>query len=180
MDILFIDTDMVKLVRNKLNWLLFSFIILIGNGCSDYNMDQSFYQDVLGVNIIPQKKVLQYDEESAHNEGFSLEIIQWEVDGELDLKKGFPVEDDYRKGWLISQWKEVSIVDTLPDFDLIFKYHLDKPYLQEKIADAYKALLSSGNYYSYFYKKNSDYIDAVNLYILDVHKRLLYVFYVVV
>lgn len=176
----FIDMVMVKSVQNNaIGFLLILSVLLIGNSCSDQNMDNAFYRNVLGVNIIPEEKVIQYDEESARNEGYSLEVVRWHALGKLDFKEGFPIVDDYRKDWSISKWQETSATIS-EDFDPIFKHFIEKEDVKNRVNDARKSLMSEGNYYCYFYKKKGDYVDAVNLYILDTQAKLLYVFYVVV
>jgi len=176
----FIDMVMVKSAQNnKIGFLFVLFILLIGNGCSDQNMDNTFYQNVLGVNLVPEEKVMQYDEESARNEGYSLEVIRWHALGKLNFKEGFPITDDYRKGWSISGWQETAVAIN-EDFDPIFKHFINKEDVRNRVNEARKLLMSTGNYYCYFFKKKGDYVDAVNLYILDTQTKLLYVFYVVV
>ena len=177
-DMKFIDMVMVRLKPNSVCSVLILILLFIESGCTSQRMEKNFYQDVLGVNAIPEKQVFVYDEESANNDGFSFEIIRVNLD-DPKFTKGYPVSDEFRKGMQISKWQKTPAL-TVKDFDIIFKYHIDNPNVGQKIKEAQKALMSEGSFYCYFFKKESEYVESIDLYILDVKNKLLYNFNVVV
>ncbi|KKO89213.1 hypothetical protein AAW12_24130 [Sphingobacterium sp. Ag1] len=164
---------MGKLKRIKVDLILI--LLILASGCTSRRMEDDFYKDVLGVNITPKEQIFLYNEESANNDGFSLEIVRFNLNGEIHFATGFSKIDKYRKNMQISKWQKTPKL-LVEDFDLIFKYNIDRPDVRQKINDAYKVLKSNDNFYSYFYKKESDHVYSVDLYILDVERKLLYNF----
>lgn len=164
--------EKLKLRKNRIFTLLISLLVLVG--CSPQNMDAKFYEEYLGINILPNKKTFSYQEESAQSEGFSFDIIEYKVDGKLDLKKGYPKKDKYKQNWQVSEWKETPILDN-KDFDIVLKYSIDNKNTKLKIDEIKSILEKRGNYYCYYYKKSSDYIEAIDLYIINSEAKILYV-----
>ncbi|WP_437922096.1 hypothetical protein [Sphingobacterium sp. LRF_L2] len=170
---------MEKLKPNSIYSVFIILLLFIENGCTSRRMEKDFYQNVLGVNAIPEKQVFLYSEESANNDGFSFEIIRVNLDDDLKFSQNYPISDEFRKGMQISKWQKTPAL-TMKDFDIIFKYHLDKPKVSQKIKEAQKVLMSEGSFYCYFFRKESEYVESIDLYILDVKNKLIYNFNVVI
>jgi len=168
------EMEKLKLRKNRLFSLLASLVILMG--CSPQTMDAEFYKHYLGVDILPLKEVFSYKEESAPGEGFSYTIIQYKNEGKLDFKKGYPIKDEYKQNWKVSEWKETPAIDNEKDFDIIFKYSINDKKIRTKIDEIKDIMKKKGNYYCYYYKKSSDYVESINLYIIDVEAKTLHVF----
>ena len=167
---------MERLKRNN-NIALFIASILVLLGCSSQSMDDKFYKNYLGINVLPEKQVFFYKEESAQNEEFSFEVIKYSTEGKLEIKKGYPIKDEYKQKWKIAEWQETLINDNVEkDFDIVFKYSIENKDVKTKLDSLKEIIQKKGNYYCYYYKKSSDYVEAISLYVIDTQENELYIF----
>lgn len=166
---------MEKLKLRKSKFLLLLGLCVLFGCSSPQSMSSKFYEEYLGVNILPDKKVFFYKEESAQDEGFSYEIVKYKIDGKLVLKKNYPIKDEYKQKWNVSEWKETPVINDT-DFDIIFRYSLENKEIKAKINNVKNILYNKGNYYCYYYKKSSDYVEAISLYVIDDKTKTLHIF----
>ena len=83
---------MARALSNRSKFGLFLLIFFIEGCLSSSKSSNTFYEDVLGINIEFKKQEYFYKEAGAPNEGFSFEIQSFsEKKGNLFLGEGYPL-----------------------------------------------------------------------------------------
>ncbi|WP_143392704.1 hypothetical protein [Flavobacterium psychrophilum] len=152
--------------------------ILILSSCSS-KINQHFIKETLGLNIRLKEKALSWHEDyTTQGEGFSMDVYSFENDKDLNglapLNQGYPISYELRKDWNISTWSNTPF-DNEDVLDLLLNYKIDNKEVKLEINRIEKIIKTQNNYISYYYKENKGYIYSVDLYILDMEHKKLYI-----
>lgn len=161
---------------NKVFKIIFLSLFFISS-CTPPNLDKEFYENTLGVNIVPQKRIYFYSEESARSEGFSFEIIKYEQEEQLKIDFNYPIHFNMESNWFIKKWTNEVVLD-YNVFDPIFSYSVKNINLLQH-RQRLKELLASGEYFYSYYFLNSGGGDSigVDLYLIDSKEKQVYSVY---
>ena len=155
---------------------LFFVICLILFSCAS-TVNQNYFSNTLGLNVKIQKKV--FDSSDAINpqgEGYSIEALTFKNEEKESLfidKANYPKPSEVRKNWKISSWQNAPLANK-DVLELLFKYRMENEAMKEQIQKIKEVLNSSDNYFSYFYKDHKGYIYAVDICIVDVKNKKIY------
>ena len=163
-------------LANRFLISLFLMIIFM-LGCSHPNMSEDFYKNTLGVNIVPQKSIYFFDEESARSEGFTFETVKYDLKDSLKINTKYPILYEEVNNWSINKWTNRPI-ENIKLLDPIFMYNIKDKELLKKL-NQIKALLVKGGYYYCFYYLNPDGGEniGIDFYLIDDKNKQVYCIY---
>lgn len=166
-----------KLKRHRIKFLfgMVAVCFLITN-CASVS-DHNYFDKTLGLNIALGKKI--FDSSDAINpqgEGFSIESYHFKLKaGKYVFKDKFsyPKPHEWRVGWKISQWENAPLKNE--DIQaLLFKYLIEDSAMKAQLGKIKNALNSTNNYLSYYYKDNDGEIYAVDICVVDIENKIVY------
>lgn len=161
-------------LQNSLFYILL--ILIIIQSCTSKNTDNNFYNNTLGLNVNVQKQEYSFREESTQNEGFSFDIVSFFLKGK-DILNGsnYPKNYEFREDWNISKWKQTPFFDKEGVLDLLFKYDIKNEELKSHIENFKKLIENEGNYFSYYYESEGNYVYSIEFYLIDVKNNQIFI-----
>ncbi|MGQ2982035.1 hypothetical protein [Flavobacterium sp.] len=159
------------------NKVLFCITFLVVISCTT-NSQQSFSLDSLGLEIIIKEKVFDWEDfHSPRGEGYTLEVYTFEKNENFEEKllksQSYPLSNDLRKNWQIRHWK-ANEVDNKYVLELLFNYKINDDEAKKEINNL-ERIVDNGDYVvAYYYKGFDDYIDSIDLFLLDFKNNKLY------
>ncbi|PQL93775.1 hypothetical protein [Apibacter adventoris] len=159
------------------NWILVLGILIL-SGCSSMVLDNTFCENILGLDISINKELYKYEEDGVRGKGvLFIEYLFNKKHNNLFIdKKDYPHSYDIRKDWQLSQWEEVSLIDKRV-FKLIGEYNIVDEKFRQYISIINDLILSENNLVSYYYKERNGYFYAIEMYLIDVSNNKLYFLY---
>lgn len=166
----------VELANKKLKNLFFFFTMFLYT-CSPPTLNRDFYENTLGVNIVPQKRIYFFSEESTRSEGFIFEIVKYEQKESLRIDDNRPLPYKEVSKWSIKKWNNQAVKD-LRDFDPIFTYDIRDEQLLCYLKRVKELLIRGGDYYCYYYLDPDGTGNiGVDLYLIDSKEKQIYCIY---
>ncbi len=165
-----------ELVKHS-NLLLMYVLIYIALASCASVVDHKYFDNTLGLNVKVQKK--SFDSSDAINsqgEGFSIQTYTFEDNGKEGLfidKITYPKTYEERKGWKILQWQNTPLKNE-DVLGLLFKYDIKDVEMKDQLTKIEEALKSTDNYFSYYYKDYHGEIYSVDICIVDVKNKKIY------
>ena len=158
-------------------FILILFMSTLILGCDHPNISVDFYKNTLGVNIVPQNSVYFFNEESARSEGFTFEIVRYNLKDSLKIDAKYPIPYDEVNNWSINKWTNKPI-ENIKLLDPIFIYNIKDKEALKKLNQV-KELLIKGGYYYCFYYLNPDGGGniGIDFYLIDDKSKQVYCIY---
>lgn len=161
-----------QIKKNNFIFLITSLILL--NSCSS-NLSQKKLTSQLGVNAKLEKNIYYWSTgDDLQGEGFEICLNNLKITDSVLININYPIADLDKEGWLISTWKSTPV--DLDNFDLIFDYNIKNEAVKKNILEIEKSLKDKNNYYSYYYNyaKNTDVVIGIDLYVINLKKKIIY------
>jgi hypothetical protein len=163
----------LKKQRSKFLFCIISFVLA---GCSS-TTNQEYFNKTMGLNIEIKKKIFNSEDSiSPQGEGFSMEIITFnkkETDSLFVNNDSYPKSYDLRSDWKISKWQKTPIVNK-DVFELLFNYDINDTAIKKELANLKHLMSSNDNYISYYFKESDGNIYAIDICVLDIKNKKIY------
>lgn len=152
----------------------FIFILFIF-GCTNRNINSTYYRQVLGLKINIEKNKYIFEESAGNNEGFFLSIDSFSIkEKSIFIDEKFPKLTEERKNWDISKWSKSPLLNYENNLEVLLKYDITNDSLKSKISEFINLVKGNKSYFSYYYKKQGESIYSIEFYLIDLEKNLLY------
>lgn len=167
------EKEKLKKQNKYLIGLMICFFLV---GCAS-KIDKGYFNDTLGLNVNVQKKT--FDSSDAVNqqgEGFTIQSYTFEVkenDSILKNISSYPITYEIRKNWKVSKWSNTPLTNKDVK-DLLFKYSIKDAKMKIELQKIQEVLNSAGNYFSYYYKDHEGEIYSIDISIVDVKNKIIY------
>lgn len=167
--------EKVKLKKQR-SFFSICIISLVLTGCSG-TINQEYFNKTLGLNIEIKKKIFNSENSiSPQGEGFSMEIITFDKKDTASLfvnNNSYPKPYDLRSDWKISKWQKTPLVNK-DVTELLFNYNINDKAIKKELANIKLLVNSKGNYISYYFKESDGNIHAIDICILDIKNKIIY------
>lgn len=175
LDIKYIIMEKVKLKKQRCNFL-FCIISFVLASCST-TTNQEYFNKTMGLNIEIKKKIFNSEDLiNPQGEGFSIEIITFDKKDSDSLfvnSNSYPKSYDLRKDWKISKWQKTPLVNKDVS-ELLFNYDISNIAIRKQLEILKLLINSKDNYISYYFKESDGNIYAIDLCVLDIKNKKIY------
>lgn len=167
--------EKVRLKKQNINFLfcIISFVLM---GCSS-TANQEYFNKTMGLNIEIKKKIFSSEDSiSPQGEGFSMEIITFDkknTDSLFVNSDNYPKSYDLRENWKISKWQKTPLVNKDVS-ELLFNYDISDTAIKKELANLKLLINSKNNYISYYFKESNGNIYAIDICVLDIENKKIY------
>ena len=172
------EREMLKEQKNNFLFCLIYFVLV---GCSN-TTNQDYFNKTMGLNVEIKKKIFNSEDSiNSQGEGFSIEVITYNKKHSDSLfvnKDSYPISYDLRHDWKISKWQKTPLVNKNV-LELLFNYNINDKLIKEELINLKNVLNSSSNYISYYFKESDGNIYAIDICVLDIKNKKIYIFEII-
>lgn len=174
--LIYLAMEKEKLNRYKTRFMgIIALGFLVAN-CASVS-DHKYFNNTLGLNITIGKKI--FDSSDAINpqgEGFSIESYNFKLAENRDLfkdKSSYPKTYDVRRNWKISPWQNAPLTNADVQ-GLLFEYLIEDSDIKAEVEKIKHALNSTNTYLSYYFKESNGEIYAIDICVVDMDNKIVY------
>ncbi|NVK52548.1 MAG: hypothetical protein HWD85_06410 [Flavobacteriaceae bacterium] len=158
-----------------------SIIIIIAitiSSCNLKEVNQSFFTDVIGLNIKVKERIFHNWEKKARGKEMNINIYNYQLlnKDKSICKNGFPKKTSDPGNWNIVKWKKAPLFESESRLRIVTEYIYEESKTKAEAEKMISTLSNKDNMYAYYYIETNGEITDLQMFVIDTSNSKLFVY----